>query len=179
MNIEAFLARRRIALSWVFAAAFLLLARPTPLSVAIGLVPVTAGALLRTWASGHIRKLQKLATAGPYAYTRNPLYAGSFLIAAGALIMARSLPLAVLFLLLAVPLYMTVMKREEGALEEAFGEEFRKYRSAVPLFFPRITPWGDDRGRFDWELVRKHRERRLWMGIAGATLLLLARSFWR
>ena len=76
------LARRRIALSWIFAAAFLLLARPTPLSVAIGLVPVTAGALLRTWASGHIRKLQKLATAGPYAHTRNPLYAGSFLIAA-------------------------------------------------------------------------------------------------
>ena len=93
--------------------------------------------------------------------------------------MARSLPLAVLFLLFAVPLYMTVMKREEGALEKAFGEEFRQYRGAVPLFFPRITPWGKDRGRFDWELVRKHREQRLWLGIAGATLLMLAWSLYR
>jgi protein-S-isoprenylcysteine O-methyltransferase Ste14 len=178
LSVGAFLARRRITLSWIFAAAFVVLSRPTPLSVAFGLVPVAAGVLLRTWASGHIRKLKRLAVSGPYAHTRNPLYGGSFLIAVGALIMARSLPLAVLFALLAVPLYMTVMAREEGALQEAFGEDFRRYRTEVPLFFPRLTPWGDDDGRFDWELVMKHREWRLWIGVAGATLLLLAKALW-
>jgi protein-S-isoprenylcysteine O-methyltransferase Ste14 len=178
MKIGAFLARRRIALSWIFGLAFLAFSRPTPLSVAIGLIPMTAGAVLRTWASGHIRKLEKLASAGPYAHTRNPLYGGSFLIAAGALIMARSVSLAVLFVLLAVPLYMTVMAREERALEEKFGEEFQRYRQAVPLFFPRLTPWGEDRGRFNWDLVGQHKEWRLWIGVAGGALLLLAKYRW-
>ena len=73
MKIGAFLARRRIALSWIFGLAFLAFSRPTPLSVAIGLIPSTAGAVFRTWASGHMRKLKKLASEGPYAQTRNPL----------------------------------------------------------------------------------------------------------
>jgi protein-S-isoprenylcysteine O-methyltransferase Ste14 len=178
MRVGAFLARRRIAISWILAVAFLALSRPTPFSVAISMIPVMAGAALRTWASGHIRKLKKLATSGPYAYTRNPLYGGSFLIAVGALIMAWSLPMTVLFVLLAVPLYLTVMVREESALEEKFGEEFRRYRQAVPLFFPRLTPWGEDPGRFDWDLVRQHKEWRFWMGVTGVTLLLLAKYHW-
>ena len=86
--------------------------------------------------------------------------------------------MTVLFVLLAGPLYMTVMVREESALEEKFGEEFRRYRQAVPLFFPRLTPWGEDPGRFDWDLVRQHKEWRLWMGVAGVTLLLLAKYHW-
>lgn len=177
-HFGAFLARRRIAISWIFAVALLALSRPAPSSIVIGLIPMAAGAALRTWASGHIRKLKKLATAGPYAHTRNPLYAGSFLIAVGALIMARSLTLTALFALLAVPLYVTVMAREERALEEKFGEDFHVYRRAVPLFFPRTTPWGEDRGRFDWDLVRKHREWRLWMGVLGTALLMLAKYHW-
>ena len=178
MNFGAFLARRRIAISWIFGVALFALSCPTPWSVVIGLVPMAAGAALRTWASGHIRKLKRLATAGPYAYTRNPLYLGSFLIAVGALLMARSLSLTVLFALLVVPLYMTVMSREETALAEKFGDEYRRYRRAVPLFFPRLSPWGYDRGSFEWALVRKHREWRLWLGLAGVTLLLLVKSFW-
>jgi protein-S-isoprenylcysteine O-methyltransferase Ste14 len=178
MKFGAFLARRRIAISWFFALAFLLFSRPVPVSIVIGLIPMAAGAALRTWASGHIRKLKKLATNGPYAHTRNPLYAGSFLIAVGALIMARSLLLTVLFALLAVPLYVTVMAREERALEEKFGEDFRVYRKAVPLFFPRLVPWGEDRGIFDWDLVGKHREWRLWLGVLGAALLMLAKYRW-
>lgn len=175
MNAGAFLERRRIPISWVFALAFLLLASPTPGSIAIGLAVMTAGAALRTWASGHIRKQEKLAVGGPYAYTRNPLYAGSFLMAAGALLMGRSWVPAVLFAAFAVPLYRTVMRREEGTLESKFGAEFERYRRAVPLFLPRLSPWEEGEGQFDRGLVMKHREWRVWIGILGVTLLLLAK----
>lgn len=175
MKPGAFLERRRITISWVFALAFAFLASPSPRSIAFGLALMAAGAALRTWASGHIRKQEKLATGGPYAYTRNPLYAGSFFMAAGALLMGRSWVLAVLFAALAVPLYMTVMRREEETLEEKFGADFEHYRRAVPLFIPRLSPWGEGEGHYEWGLVMKHREWRVWIGILGVTLLLLAK----
>jgi protein-S-isoprenylcysteine O-methyltransferase Ste14 len=175
MRVGAFLERRRIAISWIFGIVFLVAARPSPFSLAAGLIPMAAGAALRTWASGHIRKQRKLARSGPYGYTRNPLYLGSFLMAAGALIMARSWIPVLIFGAAAVPLYLTIMRREEQTLEEKFGGEFLNYRRAVPLFFPRVGPGGDRGGGFDWGLVRKHREWRVWAGIAGVTLLLLAK----
>ena len=177
MRIGAFLERRRIALSWIVGVVFLASARPVPATLAAGLIPVIAGAALRTWASGHIRKQRRLARSGPYAFTRNPLYLGSFLMAAGALIMARSSVASLVFVLLAVPLYLTIMRREEKTLEEKFGEDFLKYRREVPLFFPRIGRVSADVVPFDWELVRKHREWRVWAGITGVTLLLLGRYY--
>jgi protein-S-isoprenylcysteine O-methyltransferase Ste14 len=175
MRVGAFLERRRIAISWVFGIVFLVAARPSPFSLALGLIPMAAGAALRTWASGHIRKQRKLARSGPYGYTRNPLYLGSFLMAAGALVMARSWIPALIFAAAAVPLYLTIMRREEQTLEEKFGGAFLDYRREVPLFFPRLGPGGDRGDGFDWGLVRKHREWRVWAGIAGVTLLLLAK----
>jgi len=175
MKPGAFLERRRITISWAFALAFVFLASPSPRSIAVGLVLMAAGAALRTWASGHIRKQERLAIGGPYAYTRNPLYAGSLFMAAGALLMGRSWVLAGVFAALAVPIYMAVMHREENTLEEKFGVDFERYRRAVPLFLPRLSPWEEGEGHFEWCLVMKHREWRVWVGILGVTLLLLAK----
>jgi protein-S-isoprenylcysteine O-methyltransferase Ste14 len=177
MSLGAFLERRRVAISWVFAAAYLFLAAPRPASLAVGFAVMVLGAGFRTWASGHIRKQQKLATAGPYAYTRNPLYFGSFLIALGALVMGMSWVMALLFAAAALPLYWTVMAREEEFLTERFGDEFLRYREAVPLFFPRLSAYGSGGGSFGWKLVQRHREWHVWAGLCGVTLLLLGKYY--
>ena len=177
MSLGAFLQRRRVAVSWAFALLYLLLARPQPSLIAAGIPLLAVGAALRTWASGHIRKQEKLATSGPYAYTRNPLYLGSAFMAAGALIMAGNALIVILFVSSAVPLYLTVMKREEAFLRERFGEEFEKYHAAVPLFVPRLTPWRKGAAPFDWGLVGRHREWRSWAGAAAVTLLLALRYY--
>jgi len=72
-----------VPLGFLLAPIFILLARPRPVTLAIGGVIGLAGLLLRMWASGYLRKNDQLATAGPYAHTRNPLYLGSFLIGLG------------------------------------------------------------------------------------------------
>src|SRR5499427_2169034 len=82
--------RSRVPLGFLFAAAYLWWARPTWLSLGIGIVLIAVGVIIRAMASGHIRKNAELATTGPYAYTRNPLYLGSIVIALGFVVMARN-----------------------------------------------------------------------------------------
>src|SRR5215510_479581 len=89
--------RWRVPLGFMTAAIFLLLARPTPVSLLVGASVSVLGLSLRAWASGHIRKNDELAVSGPYAYTRNPLYLGSFLLGIGFTIAANRWELALLF----------------------------------------------------------------------------------
>ena len=86
--------------------------------------------------------------------------------------------IALIFTLFAVPLYATVMKREEGTLEEKFGEDFRVYRSRVPLFFPRFSGKSSP-GKFDWKLVWKHREWQVWLGATALTAYMIAFYLYR
>lgn len=178
MNLADRLQRYRVALGWVFAGAFLVFARPTPATIAVGTLFFVAGAVVRTWASGHIRKREVLAVTGPYAHTRNPLYFGSFLMACGALIMARNLWLVAGFLLVAVPVYHVVICKEETLLSGIFGEAFAAYTREVPRFIPRLAVPSRSRGSFDWKLVRQHREWGAWIGGLVLTLLMVARYFW-
>src|SRR5262249_26317754 len=85
------IARRiRVPLGFAFAALYLWLAHPTRNSLVCGILVVIPGLIIRVLASGHVRKNEQLTTTGPYAYTRNPLYLGSFVIALGFAIAARS-----------------------------------------------------------------------------------------
>ncbi len=70
----------RVPLGFLFGAVFLIFARPERVTLIIGGIIAVVGVLIRAWASGHIRKNQNLAVSGPYAYTRNPLYLGSFVL---------------------------------------------------------------------------------------------------
>jgi protein-S-isoprenylcysteine O-methyltransferase Ste14 len=178
MSLADRLQQRRVTIGWAFAAAFLVFARPTPAAIAAGAVLFALGAALRTWAAGHIRKREILAVTGPYAHTRNPLYFGSFLMACGALVMGRNGWLAAAFLLIAVPVYHVVIRKEEVFLAGIFGEAFAAYTREVPRFFPRLGVPPHRRGAFDWGLVRRHREWRAWAGGALLIVLLLARWFW-
>src|SRR5262252_2398035 len=95
------IARRiRVPLGFLFAAFYLWRARPTWLSLSIGAAVAALGIFLRAVASGHVKKNEELATTGPYAYCRNPLYLGSIIIAIGFAIAARDIWIAVAILLL-------------------------------------------------------------------------------
>ena len=89
------IARRiRVPLGFLFAIFYFYVAHPTWASIAAGLALAAPGVLIRALASGHIHKNEQLTTSGPYAYTRNPLYLGSFIIALGFAVASRSLWIA-------------------------------------------------------------------------------------
>ena len=97
------------------------------------------GVAIRAVASGHISKNSELTTSGPYAYTRNPLYLGSAILALGAGIAAHSwISAAILFVYFAL-VYFIVMRREEKELQLRHGAAFEEYARAVPLFIPHLT----------------------------------------
>ena len=78
------IARRiRVPVGFVFAVCYFWLARPTPRPILIGAIIVLCGLFIRALASGYVQKNEELTTGGPYAYTRNPLYFGSLILAVG------------------------------------------------------------------------------------------------
>ncbi len=168
--------RARVPLGFVFAAAYLWLARPQWLWLAGGCVLIVAGILVRAAASGHIRKNRELTTTGPYAYTRNPLYLGSLLIAAGFVLAARSVWIAAVAALMFFFIYVPVIRAEEKYLSGLF-PDYVAYASQVPRLFPRFTPYGGQStaaGAFSKDLYLKHREYNAALGSAlmvGALIL--------
>lgn len=143
MNWSLVAKKVRIPLGFVLAAAYLALVRPTPRSLLIGAPIALLGVLVRAWASGHIMKNDRLATSGPYAFTRNPLYVGSFLIAIGFALVAHWLVvlLVMLFFLL---VYAPTIARERANIAQRFPAAYEHYAAHVPAFFPRLTPWRND-----------------------------------
>ena len=173
--------RWRVPLGFVCAFIFIFLAKPSPRTLVLGAAVSVIGLAMRAWASGHIRKNAELAIAGPYAYTRNPLYVGSFLIGLGFTIASGRIVLALLFAALFLGIYFPVMRVEASTMAELFGEQFQRYKQAVPLFFPRLTPFRQDDSksvRFDGSLYMRYREYRAALGLAIAWGLLLAKSYY-
>jgi len=174
------IARRvRVPLGFVFAAAYIWLARPTILSIMIGSCVALAGLCIRALASGHVEKNEVLAISGPYAYTRNPLYLGSLVLAAGFLIAARSwwLPLIATAMLIAI--YLPVIRAEEAFLGTRF-PEFSQYASQVPRLVPRLRPHRNRSGTnsFSWHLYWKHREYNAALGTGLMIAALITKSLW-
>ncbi len=172
--------RWRVPLGFACAAVFVVLARPDRRSLTIGGAVALVGLLIRAWASGHIRKNARLAVSGPYAHTRNPLYLGSFILGLGFTVAASSsllllLILGGLFASLFLGIYWPVMRVESATLAGMFGEEYRKYAAAVPLLFPRPTPYRAEDGadvRFDPSLYLRYREYRAALGLVVAWCVL-------
>lgn len=165
--------RIRVPLGFAFALLYLWLARPTWPSLALGGVLIVPGILLRALASGHVRKNEALATTGPYAHTRNPLYLGSLLIGTGFAIAARSWAVGVLVVAMLFAIYVPVIRDEEEFLRENF-PEFEEYARRVPRMLPRIVParLGGDNGRFSLELYLKHKEWNALLGTVAMCALL-------
>lgn len=170
----SFFMRWRVRLGYPLAAIVLWFSRPVPESILLGGFVGLVGLCLRAYAAGHLRKQEVLTMTGPYAYTRNPLYLGSSILAIGAAIAMYSWISASLLLLYFAIFYSMVMRREEEELATRHGATFEDYARAVPLFFPRLQPAklaGGAAGSFSLEQYRKNHE---WHAALGFLLLLIA-----
>lgn len=171
--------RWRVPLGFACAALFFLLAQSRPLTLVVGGLVALPGLALRAWATGHLRKNDALATTGPYAYTRNPLYLGSFVIGLGFTIAAGKLILGLVFAVLFLGIYVPVMRVETRTLDELFGRDYQNYAAAVPLFLPRVTAYraGATATKYDPALYRRYREYRAAFGLVVAWLLLAIKTY--
>lgn len=153
--------RLRLPLGFLLGGLYLAFAHPTAGSLALGAAVSLAGLLIRGWAAGHIVKNDRLATTGPYAHTRNPLYLGSFLIAAGFAIAAHwsLLLLVVAFFAL---VYGPTIQQERDFVRSKFPDGYAAYEQNVPVFIPRVLPWRDGSGEtstpFSYALYLRHSE---------------------
>jgi protein-S-isoprenylcysteine O-methyltransferase Ste14 len=169
-----FFMRWRVRLGYPLAVAVLWFSRPVPRSVLFGGLVGALGLWLRTYAAGYLHKQEVLTVTGPYAFTRNPLYLGSAILALGAAIATRSwISTSVLLVYFAV-FYFMVMRREEKELRLRHGAAFDEYARAVPLFLPRLSPAklpGSSAGTFSLAQYKKNHE---WQAALGFLLLLAA-----
>jgi protein-S-isoprenylcysteine O-methyltransferase Ste14 len=177
------IARRiRVPLGFVFAGVFLWLARPTWQTMLASLLLVAPGVWLRAYAAGYVRKNAELTRTGPYAYTRNPLYLGSMMIAFGFAAAAGSWLILIVLVVLFAVIYLPTIRSEEAYLREHFAD-FEEYAAKVPRLLPRLTaaefPAHENAsgGRFSAVQWRHHREYNALMGACAIYLALAVRLF--
>jgi protein-S-isoprenylcysteine O-methyltransferase Ste14 len=179
------IARRiRVPMGFAFAALYLWLARPTAASMVGSLLLVVPGIWLRAYASGYVKKNAELTTTGPYAYTRNPLYLGSMMLAFGFAAASRSLVIVGVLAGLFAAIYIPTIRSEEEYLRAHF-PAFEAYMRTVP----RLLPWklakalrpasGSRQRSFAPELYRKHREYNALMGAVAIYASLALRLYLR
>jgi protein-S-isoprenylcysteine O-methyltransferase Ste14 len=139
-------------------------------------VVALTGVWIRAISSGHVKKNEELATSGPYAYTRNPLYFGSIVIAAGFALAALRWEITLGLVVLFAAIYVPVIRGEEQYLGRHFAE-YSEYCSRVPRLLPRLFAGDQGRSRFSSELYWKHREYNALLGTL-AVIAALAVRLW-
>jgi protein-S-isoprenylcysteine O-methyltransferase Ste14 len=183
--------RWRVRLGYPVAIIYWLLATPTWRSIAYGTIVALFGLIVRAAAAGYLRKDRELAVTGPYALTRNPLYLGSAILAAGFVVASHSWIAGLLVSLYFGIFYYAVMRNEEEDLRVRFGTDFNDYATRVPLFFPNPFASGKSRppahsgtngeanGGFSWAQYRRNREYRALFGAIAAMAMVCLRMYIR
>jgi protein-S-isoprenylcysteine O-methyltransferase Ste14 len=169
--------RIRVPLGFAFAVVYVWLARPTRTSLLMGGLLLLPGLLLRGFASGHVQKDKQLTTSGPYAYTRNPLYLGSLILAAGFAVAARSWWIVAVMAAMFGAIYIPVIAGEERYLRHRF-PEYDDYARHVPRLLPRLTPYGGQPSAYSSARYWKHREYRAILGCAAILSILVIKLVW-
>lgn len=186
--------RIRVPLGFIAAAIYLFELwhrAPQSSAVAWSLALVLPGLWLRAYAAGYVKKNRELTVTGPYAHTRNPLYLGSMLIAAGFAVALMSWPMALVLACGFALIYIPVIASEEQFLRNTFAG-FDDYCRQVPRLIPRLTaapiprqeedppgarqPEAGSKAGFSLQLYLKHRE---YNAAIGATLLYFSLLFLR
>jgi uncharacterized membrane protein YphA (DoxX/SURF4 family) len=171
--------RWRVRIGYPVGIACFLLAHPAPTTLVCGGSLAALGLLIRAAAAGYLHKHETLAASGPYAWTRNPLYFGSLLLAAGFLLAVASWLAALVAILYVAVFYPGVMHREEQELRAEYGAAFEDYARRVPLFWPR-PPAGHPASpeHFSWSQYGKNREYQALGGSILAFAILVGKMIW-
>jgi hypothetical protein len=168
--------KTRIVMAWVFAAMLGFFARAYPTWPGIAMCFV--GATIRFWASGYLRKDSRPAVGGPYAWIRNPLYFGTYLMAIGTAWAIEAWWLLGALTVLFAVIYHYIILDEETKLVRIFGAPYTAYCALVPRFFPR--PWPASHAKlaalvnsepahhsYDWPLSLKNKAYEAYASFAG------------
>jgi len=143
---------------------------PKQLLFYAGGVLVFLGIAARLWASGHIKKNKALATDGPYAYVRHPLYVGNITLGFGFAFASSlwwSLPLLILILL---AFYPHAIHREDENLHSMFKKDWEQWRKETRALIPRISHYRTARGG-RWSFMQSLRQN-------GEPIIALFLLFW-
>jgi protein-S-isoprenylcysteine O-methyltransferase Ste14 len=113
---------------------------------AVGTLFVGLAAAIRTWAAAYLRSrivhdpnlhAERLVADGPYRYTRNPLYLGTFLLSLGMGFLASRWGFVILVVGAALRI-LRLIGREEELLGKSQRELFREYCARVPRLWPSL-----------------------------------------
>jgi hypothetical protein len=182
--------RIRVPAGFILAPLMFVAARPTRVSVGAGSLVALAGLAIRAWASGCLKKNEELATSGPYAYTRNPLYLGTLLLGLGISVCTGSWWFACIFVLFYLVIYLPVMIAEAETLRKLFPDQYPSYSDRVPLLVPSfrsfdaavLTTAGTANkphagAGFDLSLYIRHREYRAFLGFVALLAILIIKAW--
>ncbi len=183
--------KTRIVLAWVFALLLGFSAREYPTWPGIALCFV--GAAVRFWASGYLRKDSRPAVGGPYAWVRNPLYLGTYLMALGVAWAIQNWVLLAVISLIFAGIYHFIILDEEAKLRKIFGEPYALYCKQVARFFPKVWPPFVpsqavlqqinpelEHHRFSYELAMKNKAQEAFLSFFGLIAFVVAIAyFWK
>ncbi len=169
------LARLRVPLGFACGGVALWLARPTVLSIVVGIGVACLGEALRIWAAGHIEKGREVTRSGPYRLVRHPLYLGSAIMGAGFVWAAQNLIVTALVIIYMGVTLAAAMRTEERTLSEKFGDQYDAYREGRTSRPGSSGAAPADRP-FSWSRVLANREYRAGVGFLAAALVLYLRS---
>jgi len=147
-----------------------------PLAIA-GLASVALGLAIRSWAAGTLRKQRELATTGPYAWIRHPLYFGSFLMMVGFGTLVHD---PVTLWVVAGPiawLYWQAIQSEERTIAELFPTQWPAYAKRVPRLVP-IRPAAVSLAHWSLAQWLRNSEYRAWLGSAAALVAIKLWQMW-
>lgn len=171
-NVKEFIKKFRTKLGFIAGLIVILFSKESvPLDYFIyGTVMVILGESIRIWSAGYLKKTKKVVSSGPYRFTRNPLYIGSFFILIGFMLIIRNIYIAVVLIPLFLIVYPFTIRKEEKHLLKKFGDEFKKYMEQVPRIIPRFNTGVKGEGRFSKKLFVKNYE---YQTILGEIILLI------
>lgn len=177
-SIKTFIYRWRVRSALIALVVVLALAKPTWGLIGIGVGVCLVGLLIRAWAAGHIRKEKELAVTGPYRYTRNPLYVGSFILGLGLALGSGSWWGLSFYILYFLSFYPVVIYEERDRMRRLFPAAYPEYAKRVPIFLPTLRGFAaTDARKWNAAFFQKNKEHRAWIGTAIVWALLLLR--WR
>jgi protein-S-isoprenylcysteine O-methyltransferase Ste14 len=116
---------------------------------------------------------ESLNTTGMYSLVRNPLYLGNFFMWAAPILVLHTWWLCVIYVLAFILYYERIIVTEEEFLSQKFGEDYERWSSQTPAFFPRHLRWQKPDLPFSW----KHVLRREYHGLFGLIAAVTAVEF--